>query len=670
MDLKRLLKQLKRHPAYTVLAGYIAFGWLVIQVITTTFPIFGIPNWVARVVIAFLGVGFLTVAGWAWTSERSRFRHKSGRQRKIAAGQVVFFAAVIIFAGVVTWYVIRPFKFKRDVAGILVLRINGDDDANSLQREWAASLNAELAKDEAEKDVQVVRSEDYVDESRGISDAHRTARSIGRRRNAFLVVWGEKTSSNHFFPRITVVREQHDVQLAGERTLEIQTINEINLPHAMVGQPLYLAHFIAGFRQYDERKYKEALRHFSLAVHSPEATPPEKADLLFVTGTTRLDVGVGQKEMSEQLTQAVQELSEAVEFYRQDNDRMKLARAENNLGNAYGELPTGDRTANVKHAIACYEAALHIYSQKEQPLQWAQTQNNIGTTYHDLPSGNRSENLQKEIAAYEAALLVYSENAHPYEWARAQNNLGTAYGDMPTGDPKENFRRAIDAYNKALRVRTEQRYALDWAQTQNNLGIAYFNSPVGEKEENVKKAIEAFQAALRIRTEKDSPRDWAASQNSLGVAFAALETGDQRENAHRAIDALQAALRVRTEAAFPLEWAQAQTNLGIGYAKLAGMGDIDSFWRAIEAYNASLRVHTESKVPVEWGFVQNNLGELYRTAPTGEPRMNLEKAMKHFENALRVFPEADFPEYHRAVMQNISETNDALKQLKGEGRKG
>jgi tetratricopeptide (TPR) repeat protein len=33
---------------------------------------------------------------------------------------------------------------------------------------------------------------------------------------------------------------------------------------------------------------------------------------------------------------------------------------QNNLGNAYSQLPTGDRAENVRRAIACYEEALRI----------------------------------------------------------------------------------------------------------------------------------------------------------------------------------------------------------------------------------------------------------------------------------------------------------------------
>jgi hypothetical protein len=44
---------------------------------------------------------------------------------------------------------------------------------------------------------------------------------------------------------------------------------------------------------------------------------------------------------------------------------------QHNLGNAYFELPTGDRSENLRRAIACYENALRVYTETEFPYNWA-----------------------------------------------------------------------------------------------------------------------------------------------------------------------------------------------------------------------------------------------------------------------------------------------------------
>ena len=47
---------------------------------------------------------------------------------------------------------------------------------------------------------------------------------------------------------------------------------------------------------------------------------------------------------------------------------MNWAGAQNNLGNAYGDLPTGDRERTSRRAIACYEAALRVLHRGGLPV--------------------------------------------------------------------------------------------------------------------------------------------------------------------------------------------------------------------------------------------------------------------------------------------------------------
>jgi tetratricopeptide (TPR) repeat protein len=66
------------------------------------------------------------------------------------------------------------------------------------------------------------------------------------------------------------------------------------------------------------------------------------------------------------------------------------------------------------------------------------TQNNLGNAYLFLPTGDRSENLRRAIACYENALRVYTETEFPYEWASTQYNLGVALAYLAdeTGDAR------------------------------------------------------------------------------------------------------------------------------------------------------------------------------------------------------------------------------------------
>jgi hypothetical protein len=79
---------------------------------------------------------------------------------------------------------------------------------------------------------------------------------------------------------------------------------------------------------------------------------------------------------------------------------------QHNLGNAYSELPTGDRSENLRRAIACYENALRVYTETEFPYDWASTQHNLGAAYFELPtgeSGDATRTCATAIACLEAA---------------------------------------------------------------------------------------------------------------------------------------------------------------------------------------------------------------------------------------------------------------------------
>ncbi len=259
---------------------------------------------------------------------------------------------------------------------------------------------------------------------------------------------------------------------------------------------------------------------------------------------------------------------EILQFY-QKGPEMEYAGTFLSLGVAYSNLPTGDRTKNLKKAIDCFKEALKIFTIDDSPRDWAGTQNNIGEAYGKLPTGDRDENLRSAIKYYHKAFKVYTEQNYPSDWAMTQNNLGNAYADLPTGDRGENLQRAIVCFEAALRIYTERDFPIQWAVTQNNLGTAYAGLPTGDRGENLQRAIACFEAALRVYTERDFPIGWAMTQNNLGTAYRILPTGDRGENLQRAIACYEAALRVYTKKKFPEKWALVKENIDIAMTEKA-----------------------------------------------------------------------------------------------------
>ncbi len=339
---------------------------------------------------------------------------------------------------------------------------------------------------------------------------------------------------------------------------------------------------------------------------------------------------------AENLTKAIAAFTAALEVFTRQSHPVEWAMTQKNLGVAWAQMPTGDKAGNLGEAIAANTAALEVYTRQAHPLEWAGTQNNLGNAWREMPTGDKAGNLGKAIAANTAALEVFTRQAHPVDWARTQIILGNAWQEIPTGDKAENLGKAIAAYTAALEVFTRQAYPVDWARTQNNLGNAWVQR-TGDRAGSLGKAIAAYTAALEVRTRQADPAGWATTQNNLGNAWAQMPTGDKTENLGKAIAAYTAALEVRTRQAYPVDWAESQGSLGNAWAQMPTGDKAGNLGRAIDAYSAALEVYTRQAHPVEWAGIQNNLGAAWRDMPTGDRAENLGKAIAAYTSALEVF---------------------------------
>lgn len=69
MDLQRLFQELKRRNVFRVATAYAIAGWLIIQVVATTAPQLGFPEWVPPFITVLVLVGFPLALIFAWAFE-------------------------------------------------------------------------------------------------------------------------------------------------------------------------------------------------------------------------------------------------------------------------------------------------------------------------------------------------------------------------------------------------------------------------------------------------------------------------------------------------------------------------------------------------------------------------------------------------------------------------
>ncbi|HEX7349179.1 MAG TPA: tetratricopeptide repeat protein [Rhodanobacteraceae bacterium] len=62
-------EELKRRHVWRVAVAYAIAAWLLVQIATQVFPFFNVPNWVVRVVVVVLALGFPVAVAFAWAFE-------------------------------------------------------------------------------------------------------------------------------------------------------------------------------------------------------------------------------------------------------------------------------------------------------------------------------------------------------------------------------------------------------------------------------------------------------------------------------------------------------------------------------------------------------------------------------------------------------------------------
>ncbi|HEV3243095.1 MAG TPA: tetratricopeptide repeat protein [Chthoniobacterales bacterium] len=73
MNLPKFFAELKRRKVYSVAVAYIVAGWALAQGIAQVFPVFDIPNWVVRLVVLLIVVGFPVALVLSWFFDFTRY---------------------------------------------------------------------------------------------------------------------------------------------------------------------------------------------------------------------------------------------------------------------------------------------------------------------------------------------------------------------------------------------------------------------------------------------------------------------------------------------------------------------------------------------------------------------------------------------------------------------
>ena len=69
MNRGNIFAELKRRNVYKVAVAYVVVGWALAQGIAQVFPVFDVPNWIVRLIVVFVVLGFPIALVFAWAFE-------------------------------------------------------------------------------------------------------------------------------------------------------------------------------------------------------------------------------------------------------------------------------------------------------------------------------------------------------------------------------------------------------------------------------------------------------------------------------------------------------------------------------------------------------------------------------------------------------------------------
>ena len=411
------------------------------------------------------------------------FANKTQRKKIKTLTWVCLITALL--AGIAMFVQHRFYKsvntFPNGTVGVLVLQIVGDGN-NSLQRDLVESLRSELKKVSLTNGIIVRASDEQLDDTKlDLSVAHQTARSIGKRINAQLVVWGNQTGERKFWPPVTIVNETVSSFLIGERELVAQNINHFQLPEELVDEPVCLAFCIAGVSSFQCRDYESALGSFESATKFVKSDSPQIAPLRYCTATCRVYLQETQLNPKELLLDAIKEYQAAANSFASTNLSQERAMAQVGLACAYSVLAEHSRGAEgaqfLVQAIAANRMALNVFTRVKFPQGWALTQKNLSTALKQQAEHSQGEEGAKLLAEAEAnlqaVLEIYARKKFPQDWADTKINMGTVLVDQAArneGEASVQFlEHAITAFRGALEVKSRKQFPREWAMTQNDL---------------------------------------------------------------------------------------------------------------------------------------------------------------------------------------------------------
>ncbi|GEM_PF-2681764 len=207
----------------------------------------------------------------------------------------------------------------------------------------------------------------------------------------------------------------------------------------------------------------------------------------------------------------------------------------NALCSLAGLVGLSEQMKTLRSAIDGYDQARQVLDKDVVPDIWARVEINRAKALMDMgllqthSGGDGVAELKQAIAAYDAALTVVSREASLTAWAKAQMmrynalSLLAETGGIPDASA---LRQAIAGYDQILDAVVGKAEPADWARVQMNRANSYLKlgDVVGGAEgiAALHEAIAGYDLALSVRGQDDTTADWALVEMNRASACVKL----------------------------------------------------------------------------------------------------------------------------------------------------
>lgn len=347
-------------------------------------------------------------------------------------------------------------------------------------------------------------------QSRNFFDFIDTGKSILKRTNADIIIWGyrEKDKIRISFQTYS----QYDMQ----KTFDFSILNSLYLPlsyfqERKLEKTMENLIFAAILTAINDSEYVSLLKQTVQQINS--SSPPNDLSIkcmpyiLNLLALTYFNSVVDDLNVNN-MKVVVSIFKNALDYNKKEIQSVLNGVIYTNLGQVYqqaAENLKNNKYNNCKKAIDFYTLAQKYYNRHTYPYDFGNTVYKLSNLYFDYWKYTSDiQSLRNAVFYLREAQKVFTKIMFPKIWAKIQKKLGLYLSMMAVFSKNDEIARiAIENYKNYQTIYNAEKFPVEWANAQENIGNIYFEcAKIYKNEEYFEEAIKYFTEAADVYQQK------------------------------------------------------------------------------------------------------------------------------------------------------------------------